>query len=154
MPDIEHSTLSGAELHEPKGIGSANADEAYVADGTGSGNWTPVMQDYVITGLIADVSNSETVYVALPYAGTVQKVVTVLQGSITTSDATITVTNSNTLSMGTITVTQSGSAAGDVDTLTPVSNNTVTDNDYLTIETDGASATSNKLWFSIVVRIT
>lgn len=39
MPDIEHSTLSGSELHEPKGIESAAADEAYVADGVGSGSW-------------------------------------------------------------------------------------------------------------------
>lgn len=37
MPD--HSTLTGAELHEPKGISLASANEVYVANGSGSGSW-------------------------------------------------------------------------------------------------------------------
>jgi hypothetical protein len=37
MPD--HSTLTGAELHEPKGISLASSNEVYVANGTGSGSW-------------------------------------------------------------------------------------------------------------------
>jgi hypothetical protein len=32
-----HSTLTGADLHEPKGTAAASADEVYVADGVGSG---------------------------------------------------------------------------------------------------------------------
>ena len=39
MPDIEHSTLSGSELHEPKGIEDANENEVYVSDGVDSGEW-------------------------------------------------------------------------------------------------------------------
>lgn len=39
MPDIQHSALTTTELHEPKGADSANADEVYLADGAGSGNW-------------------------------------------------------------------------------------------------------------------
>ena len=35
-----HSTLTGADLHEPKGVASANADDIYVANGSGSGVWT------------------------------------------------------------------------------------------------------------------
>lgn len=37
MPD--HSTLTGAELHEPKGISLASANEVYVANGSGGGSW-------------------------------------------------------------------------------------------------------------------
>lgn len=39
--DIAHKNLTGADLHEPKGITSAPAGSAYVADGAGSGVWTP-----------------------------------------------------------------------------------------------------------------
>lgn len=37
MPD--HSTLTGAELHEPKGVSIAGANTVYVANGSGSGSW-------------------------------------------------------------------------------------------------------------------
>lgn len=39
MPNIQHSSLTGAELHEPKGADAAAADTVYVADGVGSGAW-------------------------------------------------------------------------------------------------------------------
>lgn len=39
---VEHSTLTDPYLHEPKGIAAANAGEAYIADGLGSGDWTDI----------------------------------------------------------------------------------------------------------------
>lgn len=39
MPDVQHSSLTGAELHEPKGISGASSNETYVANGAGSGSW-------------------------------------------------------------------------------------------------------------------
>jgi hypothetical protein len=65
-----------------------------------------------------------------PYSGTVVKVVSVLEGALTVADATVTVSDSSAASMGTLTIAFTSSAAGDVDTLAPASNNTVTDNDY------------------------
>ena len=50
MATIEHSTLTSSELHEPKGVASATAGEVYVADGSGSGDWTPA--DSHIAGYI------------------------------------------------------------------------------------------------------
>jgi hypothetical protein len=41
MVDIAHKNLTGGDLHEPKGITAAPANSAYVADGAGSGVWTP-----------------------------------------------------------------------------------------------------------------
>jgi hypothetical protein len=121
----------------------------YVADGAGSGDWSA--RQYTINTFIADVSSSETVYVPIPYSGTVVKVVSVLEGAITVADATVTVSNSSAASMGTLTIAYTSSAAGDVDTLAPASNNTVTDNDYITIATDGGSTDAQKLWLTIVV---
>ena len=149
MANVEHSNIPNANLHEPKDVSTATAGQVYVADGAGSGAWTA--RENVYHGVIADVSTAETVYIPILYAGTVKRVVTVLEGAITSADATVTPKDNSGSSMGTITVTQSGSAAGDVDTLAPASNNTVTDDDFITIETDGASSTARKLWFSIVV---
>lgn len=42
MADIQHRLIADAELHEPKGVVSANTDEVYSADGVGSGSWGPV----------------------------------------------------------------------------------------------------------------
>lgn len=35
----EHSDLTGTDLHEPKGVENASANEIYIADGSGSGAW-------------------------------------------------------------------------------------------------------------------
>lgn len=45
MPDIEHSTLTGSEIHEPKGADTANEGEVYIADGLGSGDFAKISQD-------------------------------------------------------------------------------------------------------------
>lgn len=41
MANVNHSTLTDPYLHEPKGVASANANEVYVANGSGSGSWKP-----------------------------------------------------------------------------------------------------------------
>lgn len=41
MPETQHSTLTGAELHEPKGAESATLGSVYTSDGSGSGEWRP-----------------------------------------------------------------------------------------------------------------
>lgn len=53
MANIAHASLTGSELHEPKGIETAQLGEVYVADGVGSGNWASVGTSS-FTGMIAD----------------------------------------------------------------------------------------------------
>lgn len=69
MANVVHSTLTGTDLHEPKGVASASSGEVYVANGGGSGVWTapdPVvfMQKH-IAGLTysnaADATNDFTI---------------------------------------------------------------------------------------------
>ena len=145
-----HSALTGADLHEPKGVAAAAAGKVYLSDGLGSGSW--VVPPYTLTTRLDDVSTASTVYIPIPFAGTVTKVVTVLEGSLTTANATVTVKNAAGSSMGALTITQSGSAAGDIDTLTPVSNNTVTNDSRISIETDGASDTTRKLFVTVYIQ--
>jgi hypothetical protein len=42
MANVEHSTLTGAALHEPKGVAAASANTVYVADGAASGAWSTI----------------------------------------------------------------------------------------------------------------
>ena len=145
-----HSALTGTDLHEPKGVAAAASGKVYLSNGLGSGSW--VVPSYTITGVIDDVSTASTIYLGVPFAGTVTKVVTVLAGSLTTADATITVKDAAGSSMGTLTITQSGSAAGDVDTLSPVSNNTVANDSRISVETNGSSDTTRKLFVTVYIQ--
>lgn len=145
-----HSALTGTDLHEPKGVAAAAAGKIYLSNGLGSGSW--VVPPYVLNAVIDDVSTASTVYIPVPYAGTVTKVVTVLAGSLTTANAIVTVRNAAGTSMGTLTITQAGSAAGDVDTLLPASNNTFVSDSKIQIDTDGASDTTRKLSVTVYIQ--
>lgn len=43
MPNVLHSALTGAELHEPKGAASASLGQLYFANGLGSGVWKKIV---------------------------------------------------------------------------------------------------------------
>lgn len=40
MTNKAHSTLTGSDLHEPKGVAAATAGQVYISNGSGSGTWT------------------------------------------------------------------------------------------------------------------
>ncbi len=153
MANVNHSSLTDPYLHEPKGVATATSGDVYVANGSGSGAWTAkqTLIELSIEGYLEDVSSVEKVYVPIPFAGTVSKVLTVLEAAISSSNSIVTVKNSAGSSMGTLTITASGSAAGDIDTLAPTSNNTVTADSFITIESDGGSTNTAKLRFVVVL---
>jgi hypothetical protein len=39
---IQHNLITGSDLHEPKGVAAAGANQVYVANGSGSGAWSTV----------------------------------------------------------------------------------------------------------------
>ena len=153
MANVNHSSLTDPYLHEPKGVATATSGDVYVANGSGSGAWTAkqTLIELSIEGYLEDVSSVEKVYVPIPFAGTVSKVLTVLEASISSSNSIVTVKNSAGSSMGTLTITASGSAAGDIDTLSPTSNNIVTADSFITIESNGGSTNTAKLRFVVVL---
>ena len=150
MANIQHSSLSDPQLHEPKGISTATAGSVYRANGSGSGTWAG--EEFAYTTFIDDVSTASTIYIPMHRSCEVIQVVTCLEGPITGADATLTVRNALNNSMGTITIAHTSSAIGDIDTLAPVSNNTVNENEYISIETDGASTDAQKVWVTVHVR--
>lgn len=54
-----HANLTGADLHEPKGVDTAPADSVYVADGSGSGIWQKINSSMVDTGDFDYVSTGD-----------------------------------------------------------------------------------------------
>jgi hypothetical protein len=42
MPTVQHSALTAANLHEPKGADTAAVNKVYVSDGAGSGAWKTI----------------------------------------------------------------------------------------------------------------
>jgi hypothetical protein len=50
-----HASLTGANLHEPKGAATASANQAYIANGAGSGAWTS-FTTWLATALAATVT--------------------------------------------------------------------------------------------------
>jgi len=149
MANVTHSSLTGADLHEPKGVETANSEDVYVADGSGSGAWKG--QSLLLDLKLTDISGSFDRYVPIPVACKVVQITTALSAAISGSDLVLTVKNAAAASMGTITVTQSGSAAGDIDTLTPTSNNTFAANTALEIEGDGGPSSHVDLDVAILL---
>lgn len=50
---IQHSNIPDAQLHEPKGVASAELNTSYFADGSGSGDWKKVGVE-TLSGLSGD----------------------------------------------------------------------------------------------------
>lgn len=160
-----HSDLTGTDLHENKGVADASNDTVATA-AAGATVWQKVnanmidstaifnINETIVTASLVDVSTAETTYIVFPFAVTITKISTVLHGAISGADATLTVRNHSGGSMGTITVAQSGSAAGDIDSLSPASNNTIAANNKMSIETDGASTGTQKLSITVFATIT
>lgn len=160
-----HSSLTGSELHENKGVSTAS-DNTVASATSGATVWRKVNTSMVdgtsifntnravFQAVLTDVSTAETIYIAIPFACTVTRVVSVLQGAISGADATVTCRDNGGTSMGTLTVAYSGSAAGDVDILTPSTNNTFSANQRMAIQTDGASTDAQKLFLTVYVTAT
>lgn len=151
MPD--HSTLTGADLHEPKGVSSASAGTVYISNGSGSGSWLLISDNSInlasiknlnrqfLTIDFPDIGTAGSRYLTFPKACRVEKIGVVLQGATATADTLLTFRNDAGTSMGTINLSFPLSA-GAVSTVTPVSNNTFTADQKMQIDTDGGTSTT------------
>ena len=111
------------------------------------------LNDYFINAEIEDISTASSTFVAVPDAGRVIKITSVLGGTIATANAVCTAKVGTTnMTNGTITIAHSGSAAGDIDTCEPTGANSVVEGDYIAITTNGASTGTHSAHFTIVVR--
>ncbi len=96
---------------------------------------------YVLTVDIADLSADTSHFVVAPYAGTINKLWSVIDGAVATADvivtgkiATVAITN------GAITIATAGSAAGNVASATPSAANVVTAGQAIELAVTGGGA--------------
>lgn len=155
-----HSDLTGSELHEPKGVEVASANTIYVADGAGSGAWVKTPSSAIDPSTVKNL-NREQMFAAFIDIGTagsrylgiakpcqIVKIVAVPQSATAGAATVLTFRNDAGTSMGTITV-PNGAAAGSVQTLSPVSNNTFLADTKFQIESDGGTSTNTNMQFTL-----
>lgn len=88
----------------------------------------------------AALDGTAPVRVVSPVAGTITKIYSVIDGALTTGNATLTAAiNGNAVTNGVVTVTQAGSAAGDIDVASPSAANTVAAGDLIAITPGGTN---------------
>jgi hypothetical protein len=147
-----HKDLTGSDLHEPKGVASASAGQVYVANGSGSGVWTSKNGDilnanyFTLQGYMADIGNagapSGSVYFYIPQKCELVSFTSILSAAITTTNAVLSVYINGVLFADTLTVPFSGSAAGQKDTKTVTTSNTIAAGSVVEVRSDGGPANS------------
>jgi hypothetical protein len=141
---LEHKDLTGAQLHEPKGVEDAVSGTVYVADGAGSGDWAdPLVSAYSFNKFameqrLDDLAAPSSAYFNIPWKSELQKVNILLYGTLD-ADTTVTVLINGVLFADSLVIAAAGTAAGQRKTLTVVTSNTITAGSIVTITTDGAA---------------
>jgi hypothetical protein len=163
MANVTHASLTGANLHEPKGVATATSGQVYVADGAGSGDWdipyvaaadVNNLNLITLTRTFNDISTAGSQWVVCPIAGAVTKIWSVIDNAITTANCTLSFEiNGTAITSGNITITQAGSNAGDVDSSTPSANNVLTAGQPIEIISDGASDTTCNATITFVIDV-
>lgn len=180
---IQHSLLTGADLHEPKGISTASLGEVYIANGAGSGAWDALTIAEVdvsaitngnlikvaggaATGLdlnnenvivlncfMADAANAEDAWVVSPLAGTITAIWSTIYN---VCDANTVITPSIggvNITNGSLTIASAGSAAGDVDSSSPSANNDVNAGQAIRFLSDGGATGALPVMFTLLIDV-
>lgn len=151
----EHRLLTGASLHEPKGVESATAGQVYVANGTGSGVWTDkdvanlTLNRFSLSGTVPDVSEATSFYSAVPAKSTLTKLYAVLSGSITVADSVVTIYKNSIAQTPTITIPFTGSGPGVTKVVDISPAIAFNEGDVVRVASDGASTGSQALAVSL-----
>lgn len=91
--------------------------------------------------------------IVAPIAGTITAIRTVLNGALTSGNATLTAKiGANAVTGGVVTITQASSAAGDVDSATPSAANTVAVGNVISLTAGGTNDAS--VTASVLIEIT
>lgn len=148
-----HSSLTGANVHEPKHIESANAGEVYVANGSGGGTWTPQASavGVPLTVTIDDISTAGSVWIVSPISGNITRIDAIVDGAVSAADTTVSFEISGTpIVDGDITIS-SPSVAGNRYAALPSSANAVVLGNAIQVITDGASTGTVKATFTMLI---
>lgn len=81
---VLHNSLSGADLHEPKGVGSALSGQVYKASGGGTGNWSYVTETLNLGSVNTNGASNYTL-ASIAQSARITNVVFVLYAPVTSS---------------------------------------------------------------------
>ena len=124
-------------------------------DGTVVAAGAAELDQFVLTGTIADISSAVSSWVVSPCAATIESIYTVIDTAITVGDAAITFEIGGTpVTGGAITIATASSAAGDVDSSTPTAANTVAAGGAIEIISDGGSTDASLAVVTLVMQRT
>jgi hypothetical protein len=155
VDDNTVAKTSNGGLRAPMGViqGLSASGQVQVACGVSASASGDAVENLVHVGLRVDTLVGSNVYrVVSPVAGRIRKVYSVIDGVLTTGDATLTgKIGAAAITGGVITITQSGSAAGDVDSCTPSAANTVAEGDVISFTVGGTNATATVAKLSILI---
>lgn len=157
---IDHASLSGNQLHEPKGASTAAIGTVYTADGQGSGAWQSPLAGLnnsnliYLTVQVPNLSASSSVFVVSPLAGRVTSVDTVLNGAITGTSPIIT-GKINGVPIGGlgVTLTAAGSFAGQVFSGIPTSANVLAAKQAVEIDCSGAATGTSTATVTLTINV-
>ena len=131
--------MSNVDNRFEQPVSPDSKDNKLILDGTVETGGGASLKTQVVSLKMVDVSTVGQAYFYSPFAGTLTKVTSVLNGAIITADAVLTVKTQEGTA-GTITIANAASAAGDIDSVTVASNGAVTVGSLIEVETTGASA--------------
>ncbi|TIL38532.1 hypothetical protein [Mesorhizobium sp.] len=148
--------------YQPKVYRKHGGDELVVASGglitveaggsvafpSGSAN------DYIVQLDVADISAEASYFAVAPFAGSISKIWTVVDGAVLTADATVTAKIATVaVTNGAVTIATAGGAAGDVDSATPTAANVVTAGQAIefVVAGGGAAGTGPRLHIYAVI---
>lgn len=139
MP-IKHSLLTGADLHEPKGIEAANGGTVYTANGAGSGVW--VKPAFIMKGPKADGNDPTPGYLSTPVAINLKTATFILTDDPVSSadDLVFVLKDSGSSVLATATFPVATSFTGSTQTI--VADIPLAAGDYLTLEVSGTQTSS------------
>jgi hypothetical protein len=109
----------------------------------------------LVDARLADISTASTAYAASPFHGALYRAYSCLQGAISGSNCTWSMTvNGVAVPNSTVTVTASGSAAGDVDSVefSRMNPTVVNKGDTIGFVSAGESSTAAACNFSVLIR--
>tara|TARA_Y100001963_G_C6712488_1_gene414993 strand:+ start:795 stop:1178 length:384 start_codon:yes stop_codon:yes gene_type:complete len=107
--------------------------------------------EFLTVQCVLGTATSNDVYLVVPKACKITTVYSCINQALSTADETIAVKSAQG-TLGTITITQSGSAAADIDSISPSSSNILAAGDYLHLDIGGENGTAAECYVTIVCK--
>ena len=107
--------------------------------------------EFLSVQCVLGTATTNDVYLVVPKKCKIVTVYSCINQALTTADETIAVKSAQG-TLGTITITQSGSAAADIDSISPTENNVLAAGDYLHLDIGGENGTAAECYVSILCK--